>query len=156
MSNYTEEELDSVFDSPPPYPFQEFWDHLQALETVQKYQHVTLSNGDDVELAPVSGLESMVPRVMDYMRQLYTDDREIFFKGSRLMIMVSNAASMLPALDNAGLAVIGSTESGSLVQERVWRALHHFYIEKGAENPTDKEIIEFASTLSDTADGNEN
>jgi len=131
------------------YSFEEFCDHLAAIEIVKDYRHVTLANGETIELTDERCFESMVPRVMDYMRQIYADEREAFFKGSRLMLILNHAASDIPALENAGLAVIGGSDKPSLLHPRAWRALHHFYavlpIRSG--RTTTKDIVEYAKSL---------
>jgi len=133
--------------NPPEYTFSEFMDHLAAIDTVREYRHVTLHNGDDVELAPAHNFESMVIRVMDYMRQLYTDEREAFFKGSRMMLIMNTASHRLQELEDAGLAVIGGGDAPSLVQERAWRALHHFYAVMPLGDYPIEDVIGYALTL---------
>ena len=133
------------------YSFEEFCDHLAAIEVVKDYDHVTLANGEMVEFSGERCFESMVIRVMDYMRQIYPDEREAFFKGSRLMIILNHAATDIQTFEDARLAVIGGADKASLIHPRAWRALHHFYavLPISSGHTTSKEIIDYANSLSD-------
>ncbi len=53
----------------PTYTFDEFCDHLAAMDIVRNYRHITLGNGENVELDGTPNFESMTLRTMDYMRQ---------------------------------------------------------------------------------------
>ena len=133
-----------------PYPFQEFLDHLAALEIVSKYEYVTLSSGKVVELSGEPGdAGDMIFRVLDYMRQLYSDEAEVFYKGARFMVIVHHMSSHLPAFEDARLAIIGGMGDPSVVDLRAWRALHHFFAELGIpeDRITTAEIIAYALAL---------
>jgi hypothetical protein len=132
-----------------PYPFDEFTDHLAALEFVSRYTHVTLADGSMVELAAESSFESMVLRVMDYMRQLYEDEQEALFKGSRLVIIVHHISTELVKFEAAQLAVIGGEGVPAAIDTRVWRALYHFYVQEQAlgDRVTTEKVISYANAL---------
>jgi len=137
-----------------PYTLEEFRDHLAALEMVQDYEHVSLPGGETVDFGGEQDFASMVPRVMDYMRQIYPDDAEALYKGTRLMMILNHVATDIEQFEDAGLAVIGSADKPALVHPRAWHALHHFYAVqplKSGHIPT-REIIDYARTLSGAAD----
>jgi hypothetical protein len=136
------------------YSFQEFCDHLAAMEIVRDYEFITLRNGESIELSGDRSFESMVIRVMDYMRQIYPNKQEAFFKGSRLTMILNRAASDIQELEDARLAVIGGEDKASLIHHRTWIALHHFYavLPINRSEATTEEIIAYAKTLpEDTA-----
>ena len=142
-----------IFMAEITYSFEEFVDHLAAMEFVQSYDHVTLANGETVEFSGERCFESMVPRVMDYMRQLYPDEREAFFKGSRLIMILNHVSTDIQIFEDARLAVIGGADKPSLVHPRAWRALHHFYVvlPLSSGHTASKEIIDYANSLPDEA-----
>ncbi len=134
------------------YPFEEFCDHLAALKFVQNYDHVIMSNGESVEIRAEPCFWNMVPRVMDYMRQLYSTEPEAFFKGSRLAMILNHAATQIQILEDANLAVIGGVGKPSLVHPKAWRALHYFYALRGNHvqgKIAIEEIIDYANALPD-------
>jgi hypothetical protein len=75
------------------YSFGEFCSHLEAMDFVTNYEYVTLRDGETVQCSGNRCFESMVPRVMDYMHQIYSDEREAFYKGARLLMIPNHAAS---------------------------------------------------------------
>ena len=93
----------------------------------------------------------MVPRVMDYMGQIYPDKQEAFYKGARLMMILNHAASDIQTFEDAGLAVIGGENCPSLIQPKAWKALHHFYHGslRAEGRTTTEDVIEYARTLPD-------
>ena len=142
----------------PTYTFEEFCDHLAAMEVVRDYRHVTLGNGENIELDDTPNFETMTLRTMDYMRQIYSDEREAFFKGARFMMILNHAASELKALEDAGLAVIGGEGKASLVHPRAWRALHYHYAVKPATphgRTMTEDVVAYAMSLPEESE-NEN
>jgi hypothetical protein len=131
------------------YTFEEFGDHLAAMEMVQDYEHVTLANGETVELSGARSFENMVPRVMDYMRQIYPDEEEAVFKGACLVMILNHVATDIELFEDANLAVMGTADKPALVHPRAWRALHHFYAKHPLQSGhiETRDIIEYAKKL---------
>lgn len=137
------------------YSFEEFCDHLAALEIVRKYDHIDSANGETIEITDEPCLENMACRVMDYMRQLYPYAPEAFFKGSRFVMILGHASRDIQKFEAARLAVFGGEGKDSLLHPKAWRAFHYFYAVRESHmlgKVTTEEIIDYANSLPDETD----
>jgi hypothetical protein len=131
------------------YSFEEFSDHLAAMDIVQQYEDIWTPGAGHIEItSDQPNFMTASLKVMDYMRQLYKDEQEVFFKGSRFTIIMNFIAHHLDDFETARLAVRGVSES--LLAEPAWRAVHQIFTAPDwlshGRDVTIQEVIEAART----------
>jgi hypothetical protein len=133
-----------------PYPFEEFELHFADYGTVRKYEHIE-TDGVQMEVGDEQCLELGLLRVMDYMKQKYSNEEEAQEKGIMFLMIQMYLAHHAEAFNHGRHAVLGS-ESG-LISRNLLRAVHHFYtsqtLKKIGHGPTPKKVIALAKTYAE-------
>jgi hypothetical protein len=127
------------------YTFGEFERHFADYSTVRKYEHV--ARGDEqVAVGGSQDFEISVLRVMDYMKQIYTDEEEAMYKMQMFILMQMYLAEHSQEFNQGALAVVGSGEG--LVSRSLLRAVHHFYtsrpLAKKGRGPSPQDVTALA------------
>lgn len=138
-----------------PYTFEEFHDHFHAMTVVRDYQHVGMGD-EEVEIGDDRSFEHNVLRVMDYMRQLYSNKDEGREKGTLLILMMGYIAQHIGDFDQTHhLFKMSNPEEPAMVSEHLLRAVHHFYTSKTlgqlGHGPDPKAVIALADDYRDKA-----
>ena len=118
---------------PPSYPFDEFTKHF-----VEIYPTLRVNVGDK--------FSASLNRLIDHMNDRYPAE-EALFKTQRFFLCMNCLSTHFRQFDQFDYAVYGSEETGSLVSDHLFRAVHHWYVEKFIDEPRDpkpREIMALA------------
>jgi len=129
------------------YPFEEFMRHVEELTPLLKEEREAL-NPRTEEDGSVP-FEWNVIRVFEYMRPLYSDERERQYKMQRYCLIMHYLAEHFSDFDQGDFAVYGSPKVGGLVGKHLFKALHHFFTTQDlsmmGHGPSPQEVLELAA-----------
>jgi hypothetical protein len=122
-----------------PYPFEEFLKHMDAVHS-------------ECNLQPNSW-EMNVISVNEYMKGLYSDEREKQYKLGRFVLIMEYVSEHVHDLDRSDYAVYGSEKAGALVGNHVLRAVHEIFTTRDlgelGHGPTPEEVMRLADKFRD-------
>jgi RNA recognition motif-containing protein len=130
------------------YSFDEFCNHYAALPQVLQYRDVMMA-GEWVEISDAQNPVINGTRISSYMRDLYNDEQERFFKSSRFKFIMAFAERHADVLGIPETTFDGACELGTAAP--MFRAIHHYYTCKPVLNaePTVEQVQSLAREFQD-------